>query len=95
MGPLPIGLNGYWDDPPVMFSLEVPTCSNMAHDFCPRGITPVLDITSRLLMEEILHQLRLVVYLMIYKVLFIPGGCLGFLNHQQYGKHVWEYQGLL
>ena len=30
------------------------------------------------------HQLRLVVYPIIYKVLYIPGGCLGFLNHQQY-----------
>ena len=35
-----------------------------------------------LLMEEILHQLRLVVYRvypMIYKGFYIPGGCLGFL----------------
>ena len=32
-----------------------------------------------LLMEEILHQLRLVVYPIIYRVLYIPGGCLGFL----------------
>ena len=31
-----------------------------------------------------IHQLRLVVYLIIYKVVYIPGGCLGFLNHQQY-----------
>ena len=29
-------------------------------------------------MAEILHQLRLVVYPIIYKVLYIPGGCLGF-----------------
>ena len=29
------------------------------------------------------NQLRLVVYPTIYKVLYIPGGCLGFLNHQQ------------
>ena len=29
--------------------------------------------------SEILHQLRLVVYPIIYKVLYIPGGCLGFL----------------
>ncbi len=28
----------------------------------------------------------LVVYPIIYQVLYIPGGCLGFLNHQQY-KH--------
>ena len=34
-------------------------------------------------MERILHQLRLVVYPIIYKVLYIPGGA-GFLNHQQY-----------
>ncbi len=37
-------------------------------------------------MEEILHQLRLVVYPIIYRVLDIPCGCLGFLNHQQYLK---------
>jgi len=30
-------------------------------------------------MAEILHQLRLVVYPIIHGVLFIPGGCLGFL----------------
>ena len=30
-------------------------------------------------MEEILHQLSLVAYPIIYKVLYIPGGCLGFL----------------
>ena len=30
-------------------------------------------------MEEILHLLRLVVYAIIYRVLNIPGGCLGFL----------------
>ena len=35
-------------------------------------------------MEEILHQLRLVIYPIIYRVFYIPGGCLGFLNHQQY-----------
>ena len=34
---------------------------------------------NRRLMEEILHQLRLVVYSILYKVLYIPGGCLGFL----------------
>ena len=33
----------------------------------------------KLLMEEILRQLRLVVYPTIYKALYIPGGCLGFL----------------
>ena len=36
-----------------------------------------------LLMAEILHQLTLVVYPIIYKVLYIPGGA-GFLNHEQY-----------
>ena len=30
------------------------------------------------------HQLRLVVYPIIYKVLYIPGACLGLQNHQQY-----------
>ena len=29
-------------------------------------------------MEEILHQLSLVVYPIVYRVLYIPGGCLGF-----------------
>jgi len=29
--------------------------------------------------SEILHKLSLVVSLMIYKVSYIPGGCLGFL----------------
>ena len=32
-----------------------------------------------LLMEEILPQLRLVVYPIFFKVLYIAGGCLGFL----------------
>ena len=43
-----------------------------------------MDFTKKvvLLMAEILHQLRLVVYPIIYKVLYIPGGA-GFLNHQQ------------
>ena len=30
-----------------------------------------------------LHQLRLAVYPIFYRVSDIPGGCLGFLNHQQ------------
>ena len=36
--------------------------------------------------SEILHQLRLVVFFIIYKVLYIgiQGGCLGFLNHQHW-----------
>ena len=29
--------------------------------------------------SEILHQCRLVFYPIIYRVLYIPGGCLGFL----------------
>ena len=35
--------------------------------------------------SEILHQLRSVLYLIIYNVLYIPCGSLGFLNLQQYG----------
>jgi len=35
-------------------------------------------VKAILLMEEILHQLRLVGYPIIYKVLYIPGGA-GFL----------------
>ena len=37
-----------------------------------------------LLLEDILHQLRLVVYPIIYSFFYIPGSCLGFLNHQRY-----------
>ena len=37
------------------------------------------------------HQLRLVVYPIICGVLYVPGGCLEFLNHQQYpgGQAYW------
>ncbi len=42
------------------------------------------------------HQLRLVVYPMIYMVLYIPGGCLGSLNHQQYvGMHLKPWRFLI
>ena len=37
-----------------------------------------------LLMAEILHHCTDEDYPIIYTVLYIPGGCLGFLNHQQY-----------
>ena len=37
------------------------------------------------------NQLSLVVYPIIYKVLYIPGGCLGFLNHQQ----LWHFWAML
>ena len=41
--------------------------------------------TKILLMEEILHQLRLVVYLIFYEVLNIQKVVVvGFLNYQQY-----------
>ena len=36
-------------------------------------------VWHNVLMERILHQLRLIVYHMIYKGLYIPCGCLGFL----------------
>ncbi len=36
-------------------------------------------LQNRLLMEELLQQLRLVIYPIIYSFLYIPGGCLGFL----------------
>ena len=37
------------------------------------------QFSTLLLMAEILHQLRLVGYPIIYGVFYIPGGCLGFL----------------
>ena len=46
-------------------------------------VKPV-GVCGILLMEAIVYQLRLVVYPTIYKVLYFPRGCLGFLNHQQY-----------
>ena len=42
-----------------------------------------------LLMSEILHQLRLVVHPIIYKVLYISGGCVWDFFHQQYHNHSW------
>ena len=41
-----------------------------------------------LLMEEILHQLRLVAYPIIHRVSYISGA--GFLNHQQYFMNTSE-----
>ena len=38
-------------------------------------------------MAEILHQLRLVVYPIIDRVLYIPGGCLGFQPSTVYPKN--------
>ena len=37
------------------------------------------------------HQLRLVKYPIVYTVFYIPGGCLGFLNHQLYLRKVTSY----
>jgi len=48
-----------------------------------------LSETKILLMEEILHQLRLVVHPIIYRVLFIPGGCLGFLPPTAAPQYRW------
>ena len=38
----------------------------------------VVHMSTLQFMEEILHQLSLVVYPIVYRVLYIPGGCLGF-----------------
>ena len=35
------------------------------------------------------NPLKLVVFPIIYKVLYIPGGCLRFLKHQQYLYHYY------
>ena len=37
------------------------------------------------------HQLRLVSYPIICMLLYIPGGLLGFLNHQQYSLIFWDF----
>ncbi len=57
-------------------------CSQLA----ARGLssaTWVLMQVMLLLMAEILHQLRLVVYPIIYRVSYIPGGWEWDFNHQQ------------
>ena len=41
------------------------------------------------LMEQILHQLRLVVYPVIYSVLYIPGACLGISEPSTVSCHVF------
>ena len=42
--------------------------------------------------RNLANQLRLVNYQKLFcKVLFIPGGCLGFLNHQQSVKRFYHY----
>ena len=43
-------------------------------------ITPTVDGS------EILQQMKLVVYPIIHGVLYMPGGCLGFLNYQHYAS---------
>ena len=35
--------------------------------------------TKKMVQKSCGHQLRLVLYAIIYEVLYIPGGCLGFL----------------
>ena len=45
----------------------------------PIAKVPTDHLAQIMLMEEILHQLRLVVHPIIYRVLYISGGCLGFL----------------
>jgi len=43
-----------------------------------------------LLMDEILHQLKLVVFPIIYKALCIPGSCLGFLPSTGFYHESWD-----
>ena len=68
--------------PPTLRILQMSARVSSCHLFFfgPfRGVMNGGSGVSILLMEEILHQLRLVVYPMIYRVLYISGGCLGFL----------------
>ena len=49
-----------------------------------RSVNPVSFPSVLLMLQKSgVHQLRLVVYPIIHKVFYIPGGCLGFLNHQR------------
>ncbi len=45
---------------------------------------PTINSQGILLMAETLHQLIGTLSHCLRRVLYIPGGCLGFLNHQQY-----------
>ena len=75
-----------------------PECSGHLNGHFPY-VSPPFGVTNQrwmvtiicqqlLLIEETLHQLRLVVYPIIDRDLYIPGGCLGFLNHQLYTLQV-------
>ena len=48
-----------------------------------------MSVILLMVQEFGVHQLRLVVYLIIYKVLYIPGGCI-----QTWYLILWEGKGL-
>ena len=56
-----------------------------------------LDLLSHmfiLLIEETLQQLRLVFYPIIYRVLYIPGGCLGFPSIKNSSSYLFFWSQL-
>ncbi len=68
-----------WGVPHVALQVAVPRASSQGPSGAPKYWKPY-PIVGR----NPANQLRLLVYLIIYKVLYIPGGCLGFRTHQQY-----------
>ena len=67
----------------IQLNAKIKSSSQIASS--PQGHVKIKDVWDNklLLMEEILHQLRLVEYPIIYRVRHISGGCLGFQNYQQ------------
>ena len=63
----------------LMNPVRSSTLSNLETDWPRISRIPTVDGSE----IRRLHQLSLVVYPIVYKVLYIPGGCLGFLNRQQ------------
>ena len=64
---------------PTQLGVELPTeGEGAAQSWFPNNIN--LKGHFILLMEEILHQLKYGKYPIIYKVLYIPGGCLDFFH---------------
>ena len=65
--------------------LELSNTTGWGDERLTRGLFILLGTNILLMVQKSgNHQLRLLVYPIIHKILYIPGGCLGFLNCQQY-----------
>ena len=66
-----------------------PSLTSTVSGFGAAGFAEAFDDT----VGGSVHQLRMVIYPIIYKILYIPGGA-GFLNHQQYAWNVTHQSAL-